>query len=279
LRDTFDPRTITGGGGQFRVPRWLPAAAVALLVLLALSAALVQIPAGHVGVVSLFGKVYDQPLQPGLHVINPLARVVQMDVRTKEVKEVALVPSREGLSVGVDASILFRLGDAVSIYKTVGVQYVNVVVEPQSRSILRGVAAGYDARAFYNVDRARIEGEIGDHLRPVLAERGITLEAVLLRDIRLPQQVKEAIELKAAAEQDAQRMQFVLLKEKQEAERKKIEAEGIAQFQKVVSQGIDQRLLQWRAIEAVQELAKSNNAKFIVLGDKSGLPMLINPGP
>jgi regulator of protease activity HflC (stomatin/prohibitin superfamily) len=100
---------------------------------------------------------------------------------------------------------------------------------------------------------------------------------VLLRDVRLPEQVRQAIEAKAAAEQEAERMRFVLLKERQEAERKKIEAQGIAEFQQVVSKGIDQRLLQWRAIEAVQELAKSENAKFVILGDKSGLPMIINP--
>jgi prohibitin 1 len=278
VRPSFDPREAVRAGGAGRTPRLVVAAVAALLGLIVLSKSVVQVPAGYVGVQSLFGRVYDGALQPGLHVINPLAAVVKMDTRTQSIKEEAQVPSREGLTIGTDVSILFRLEDAVSIYKTVGLNYLDKIVEPQARSILRGVTAGYDARAFYNVDRAVVEQEIGKHLDPVLAARGIRLEAVLLRDVRLPQQVRQAIEAKAAAEQEAERMKFVLLKEKQEAERKKIEAEGIAQFQKVVSQGIDQRLLQWRAIEAVQELAKSQNAKFVVLGDKTGLPMIINTG-
>ncbi len=276
MRGSFDPKVLTGGG-RVRIPRGLLVGVAVLLVLLGLSTAVVQVPAGHVGVAQLFGKVYDRALQPGLHVINPLARVTKMDVRTKELKEMAQVPSKEGLSVGTDISILFRLEDAVTIFKTVGVNYVGTVVEPQARSIVRGVTAGYEARALYNVDRTVIEQEIARHLEPVLASRGVRLEAVLLRDVRLPDQVRQAIEAKAAAEQEAERMRFVLLKERQEAERKKIEAQGIAEFQQVVTRGIDQRLLQWRAIEAVQELARSPNAKFVILGDKSGLPMLLSP--
>jgi prohibitin 1 len=276
MRDTFDPKAITGGR-RARVPKGVLVSVAGLLLLLALSTAIVQVPAGHVGVAQLFGRVYDRALPPGLHLINPLARVTKMDVRTKEIKEVAQVPSKEGLSVGTDISVLFRLEDAVAIYKTVGVNYVGTIVEPQARSTVRGVTAGYEARALYTVDRAVIEHEIAKHLEPVLASRGVRLEAVLLRDVRLPDQVRQAIEGKAASEQEAERMRFVLLKEQQEAERKKIEAQGIAEFQQVVTKGIDQRLLQWRAIEAVQDLAKSPNAKFIVLGDKTGLPMLLSP--
>lgn len=275
MRDTFDPREITRRAGQ--APRWLKPLAIALLVAVLVSTAVVQIPAGHVGVVTLFGRVSDRALESGLHLVNPLARVIRMDVRTNEVKEAALVPSKEGLSVGTDVSVLFRLEDAAAVYKLVGPGYVQRVVEPQIRSELRGVTARYEARALYTVDRALIEQEIAKELEPKLAARGVRLEAVLLRDVRLPEQVRQAIEAKAAAEQEAERMRFVLLKERQEAERKKIEAQGIAEFQQVVSKGIDQRLLQWRAIEAVQELAKSQNAKFVVLGDKSGLPMIINP--
>lgn len=279
MRDTFDPKVITGRGRPTPPPRTLLLVVAAVLVGIVVSMAVVQIPAGFVGVASLFGKVYPDALQPGLHVINPLARVQKMDVRTKEVKEVANVPSKEGLSVGTDVSVLVRLEDAVTVYRTIGLNYLATVVEPTVRSELRGVTAGYEARALYTADRAVIEAEIAKHLEPKLAGRGIRLEAVLLRDVRLPDQVRQAIEAKAASEQEAERMRFVLLKERQEAERKKIEAEGIAQFQRVVSQGIDQRLLQWRAIEAVQELAKSPNAKFVVLGDKTGLPMLLNTQP
>ncbi|HEY8369893.1 MAG TPA: prohibitin family protein [Thermodesulfobacteriota bacterium] len=277
MRDTFDPREFTRRTGRMGLPRWAVPAAIAVLLAVVFSTAVVQIPAGYVGVVSLFGKVSDRALEPGLHLVNPLARVIRMDVRTNEVKEAAVVPSKEGLSVGADISVLFRLEDAPSVYKNIGPNYVQRVVEPQIRSELRGVTARYEARALYTVDRALIEQEIAKELEPKLAARGVRLEAVLLRDVRLPEQVRQAIEAKAAAEQEAERMRFVLLKEQQEAERKKIEAQGIAEFQQVVSKGIDQRLLQWRAIEAVQELARSQNAKFVVLGDKSGLPMIINP--
>ena len=279
MRETFDPRVITGRGRPGPPPTVLLVIAAAVLVGIAVAMAVVQIPAGFVGVASLFGKLYPDPLQPGLHIINPLARVVRMDVRTKELKEVANVPSKEGLSVGTDLSVLVRLEDAVQVYRTVGLNYLTTVVEPTVRSELRGVTAGYEARALYTADRAVIEQQIAKHLEPKLEGRGLRLEAVLLRDVRLPDQVRQAIEAKAAAEQDAERMRFVLLKEQQEAERKKIEARGIAEFQRVVSQGIDQRLLQWRAIEAVQDLAKSPNSKFVVLGDKTGLPMLLNTQP
>lgn len=276
MRDTFDPRDITRRAGQMGPPKWAIPAGIAILVAIAASTAIVQIPAGHVGVVTLFGNVTGS-LESGLHLVNPLARVTRMDIRTNEVKEAAQVPSKEGLSVGTDVSVLFRLENAAEVYRLIGTNYVQRVVEPQIRSELRGVTARYEARALYTVDRALIEQEIAKELEPKLAARGLRLEAVLLRDVRLPEQVRQAIEAKAAAEQEAERMRFVLLKERQEAERKKIEAQGIAEFQQVVSKGIDQRLLQWRAIEAVQELAKSENAKFVILGDKSGLPMIINP--
>ncbi len=277
MRDTFDPRDITRRPGQMGLPKWAGPVAIAILVAVVASTAVVQIPAGHVGVVTLFGSVSERALESGLHLVNPLARVIRMDIRTNEVKEVAQVPSKEGLSVGTEISVLFRLENAPEVYRLIGPTYVQRVVEPQVRSELRGVTARYEARALYTVDRALIEQEIAKELEPKLAARGLRLEAVLLRDVRLPEQVRQAIEAKAAAEQEAERMRFVLLKERQEAERKKIEAQGIAEFQQVVSKGIDQRLLQWRAIEAVQELAKSENAKFVILGDKSGLPMIINP--
>lgn len=276
MRDTFDPRDITRRV-QAGWPRWARPVAIAVLLAILASTAVVQIPAGHVGVVTLFGKVSDGALSSGLHLVNPLARVIRMDVRTSEVKEAAQVPSKEGLSVGTDVSVLFRLENAAEVYRLVGPAYIQRVVEPQIRSELRGVTARYEARALYTVDRALIEQEIAKELEPKLAARGVRLEAVLLRDVRLPEQVRQAIEAKAAAEQDSERMRFVLQKERQEAERKKIEAQGISDFQQVVSKGIDQRLLQWRAIEAVSELAKSSNAKFVILGDKTGLPMIINP--
>lgn len=256
------------------------AVAAVLLVIIPGACSVTAIPAGHVGVQVLFGEVYDETLEPGVHFVNPFSNVYEMDTRTKEVKESANVPSKEGLAVHTDVSILYALSkqNAKNVFKDVGWNYVPVIVEPQLRSVLRGVTARYDSRALYTADRARIEQEIFDDLKPLYEHRGIVLEKVLLRDVQLPAQVRQAIEQKAAAEQEAERMKFVLLKEKQEAERKAVEAEGIARFQKIVTAGIDERLLQWRAIEAVQELAKSNNSKFVILGNKDGLPMILDTG-
>jgi regulator of protease activity HflC (stomatin/prohibitin superfamily) len=247
-----------------------------IFVLLIRSARVV--PAGHVGVVDLFGKVRSEALPAGLHLVNPLASVHRMSVQTREVKETMDTPSSEGLVVHLDVSILFHLDatKAPDVYRTVGVNYDSVLVEPNVRSSVREVTSSYEAKALYSPEREKMSAEINHHILEAIEPRGITIERLLLRDVALPQRLQEAIQEKLSAEQEASRMQFVLLKEKQEAERKKIEAEGISSFQKIVTEGINENLLKWKGIEATKELAMSANSKIVVIGaGKEGLPIIL----
>lgn len=236
------------------------------------------VPAGHVGVVDLFGKVSPNALQAGLRLVNPLAKVEMMSVKTQEIKEVMQVPSKEGLTMQLEVSALFHLDatQAPEVYRSVGTNYVQVLLEPQFRSTARGVTASYDAKALYTSEREHLANLLSEELRKLVEPRGITIESTPLRQIGLPPRLAQAIEEKLSAEQESQRMQFVLTKESQEAERKRIEASGISDFQRIVSQGISENLLRWKGIEATLEIAKSANAKVVVVGSgKDGLPIIL----
>jgi regulator of protease activity HflC (stomatin/prohibitin superfamily) len=253
-------------------------AASLVFVGVAIVQCLTVVPAGHVGVVDLFGRVSDHALPAGLHLRNPLARVALLSVKTQEIKEVLDAPSREGLTLQVEASVLFHLAPekAPEVYKTVGPEYVKVILEPQFRSVTRGVTASSDARALYTSERETLAGQLASELRARVEPRGIAIEATPLRRLTLPARLAAAIEEKLGAEQESQRMQFVLQKEKQEAERKRLEAQGIADFQRIVTQGISPELLRWKGIEATVKLAESSNAKVVVVGaGKEGLPLIL----
>jgi regulator of protease activity HflC (stomatin/prohibitin superfamily) len=249
---------------------------VALLILLWASVA--YVPAGSVGVLTIFGRVNGVVLPEGTHLVNPFAYNNIMDVRTQQVKETATVPSNEGLIITLDTSLLFRLNPAAAadVYQKLGKNYVDVVVEPNLRSTLREVTASHTANALYSGEREKVAQEINQMLATELAKRGVIVENVLLRDIQLPQTLKASIELKQQAEQESLAMSFRLQKERQEAERKRIEAQGIRDFQTTVAQGISPQLLEWKGIEATETLAKSPNAKVVVIGSgKSGLPLIL----
>lgn len=236
------------------------------------------VPAGHVGVVDLFGRVSPEPLQAGLHLVNPFARVHKMSVQTREIKETMDTPSSEGLVVHLDVSVLFHMdaGKAPEVYRTVGMYYDSVLVEPNVRSAVREVTSSYEAKALYSPEREKMSLEINKLIGQSVEPRGIVIERMLLRDVGLPARLQASIQEKLSAEQEAARMQFVLQKERQEAERKKIEAEGIATFQKVVAEGINENLLKWRGIEATKELALSGNSKVVIIGaGKEGLPIIL----
>ena len=250
---------------------------VALLVLL-LVASLAYVPAGNVGVLTLFGRVTDDVLPEGTHLVNPLLRNFRMSVRTQELQEQASVPSQEGLLVTLDTSLLFRLNPELAheAYRTIGPNYVEVVVVPNLRSAIRSITASNSANALYSGQREVVAQRIAEELRGELESRGVIIESVLLRDVQLPQMLRQAIESKQQAEQEAMRMSFVLEREKQEAERKRIEAGGISDFQRIVAQGISQQLLTWKGIEATEKLANSTNAKVVVIGSgSSGLPLIL----
>ncbi|MCR4327295.1 MAG: prohibitin family protein [Nanoarchaeota archaeon] len=236
------------------------------------------IPAGHVGVVDIFGNVRDNTLYPGISLVNPLAKVVKFDARTQELKEVMNVPSKEGLNIELEISLIFSLSfeDANKIYKTVGEDYVEKIIIPQFRSVVRGVTAGYDAKALYTQKRDSLSITIERELSRLVGPRGITIESSPMRQILLPSGLTASIEEKLKAEQESQRMEFILLKETQEAERKRIEAKGISDFQTIVSHGISDQLLKWKGIEATEKIAGSNNAKVVIIGSgKDGLPLIL----
>jgi len=237
------------------------------------------VPAGAVGVKDFFGSVSSTTLSPGIGMVMPLTSVVPMSVKTQEIKEVAEVPSQEGLILTLETSLLFQLdpAKAVDIYRTVGSDYVGTIVEPQFRSAIREITASYEAKALYSAEREKIAGEIFTLFRRIAGDRGIIVQQVLLRKIGLPPVVANAIQEKLRREQEAEQMKFVLQKEQQEAERKRIEAQGVADFQRIVATGISQQLLEWKGIEATEKLAASPNSKIVVVGNsKSGLPLVFS---
>jgi regulator of protease activity HflC (stomatin/prohibitin superfamily) len=253
---------------------------IAVVVLLFWS--VVTVPAGHVAVITLFGDVSKRILPEGIHLINPLAAVTEMSVRTQELKEQASVFSSEGLTVTLDTSLLYRLdaGQAAEAFQKIGPRYVEVVLEPNLRSAIRAVTALHSANALYTAGREEVAQQIQEalvkELKRLPAGPAIIIEAILLRDVQLPPMLKTSIEQKQQAEQDSLRMSFVLQKEKQEAERKRIEAQGISDFQRIVAAGISQQLLEWKGIEATEKLAASNNTKIVVIGSgKNGLPLIL----
>lgn len=261
-----------------RNPKSIIIPVIALFVVAVILQMFTIIPAGHVGVVDVFGKVSDNTLKPGINLVNPLARVIKLSIKTQEIKETATVPSVEGLIVSLEVSVLFHLDPekANEVYKTIGTNYDEIILRPQFRSVIRSVTAGYEAKALYTSEREKLAQNIRKTLDSLVAPRGIVIESTPLRDIKLPQRLAEAIEEKLKAEQESQRMQFILEKEKLEAERKRIEAKGIADFQEIVSRGISEQLLRWKGIEATERLANSSNAKIVIIGGKDGLPVILN---
>ena len=252
-----------------------------VVVLIAIGGPIAVVPAGHVGVKDLFGIVSPNVLPPGVHLIVPFTRVHKMSVRTEELKETAEVPSKEGLMMDLEGSVLYRLDPekAADVYKTVGANYAEVIVIPQVRSAIREITASYDAKALYSSEREKVAHETLDLIRTMTKGRGVVIDSVLLRKIGLPAIVANAIQEKLKREQESEQMKFVLAKEQQEAERKRIEAQGIADFQKIVAQGISPQLLEWKGIEATEKLAMSPNTKVVVVGNpKSGLPIILGGG-
>lgn len=255
-------------------------AAAVLFAVVALSQAFTVVPAGHVGIVDFFGTVSDKTLSPGINLVNPMAKVVTYSAQTKEHKETMQVLSREGLTIGLELSVLYRLNpdSAASIYKKIyGGDYEDVILIPQFRSISRSVTASFQASALYSTERERLSEAVQSELARVIGVRGIVVEATPLRNVALPSQLTEAIEQKQRADQESQRMEFILTKEKQEADRKRIEGKGIADFQAIVAAGISEQLLRWKGIEATLKIAESTNAKVIIIGSgKDGLPVILD---
>jgi prohibitin 1 len=253
-------------------------AAIAFVVVILFFASVTRVESGHVGVLTLFGRVTGEVLPEGMHVINPFKTNNEMSIRTQEIKESASVPSSEGLVMNLDTSLIYHLdpGKAADVFQKIGPGYETVLIEPNLRAAIREATASHTANALYTGEREMVAKQIYDSLGGTLGSRGFFIESILLRDIQLPTTLKASIEAKQQAEQDALAMNFKLQKETQEAQRKRIEAAGIRDFQQIVAQGISPQLLEWKGIEATETISKSPNAKVVVIGSgKNGLPLIL----
>lgn len=247
-----------------------------------------QIEPGEVGVQKLFGKVSDDILVSGLNIINPLVKVEIFDVRTQNytmsgvhdegVKggdDAIRVLSADGLEVVVDLTVLFRVipTEAPRVLKEIGTDYKDKIVRPICRTKIRDNAVYYDAVALFSSKRDEFQSRIYATIEKDFKARGLVLEQLLVRNLTLPESVKATIESKINAEQEAQKMTFVLQKEKQEAERKRVEAQGIADYQKIISTGLSDKQLQYEMIKAI---STSPNAKLIIMGNGKGTPIILD---
>ena len=269
-----------GGGALGSLFRGVGMLVLLGILVILMFAAIARVPAGHVGVLTLFGRVTGEVLPEGIHWVNPFKVNNLMSVRTQEVKESATVPSSEGLVISLDTSLIYHLraDRAAEVYQKIGNDYASVVIEPTLRAAIREATASHSANALYTGEREKVGQEIYSALERELGKRGIEVENIFLRDVQLPQALKASIEAKQQAEQESLAMSFKLQKERQEADRKRIEAEGIRDFQHTVSQGISPELLTWKGIEATEHLADSKNSKIVIIGNtKNGLPLVLTP--
>lgn len=255
-------------------------APLALAALALAASGCAAVPTQHVGVVEVFGAVQKDAWNPGLHAWMPWQGVHRINCRTLSIEEKTETPTSEGLVVGLDVSIVFHVQpefakDVFSRYGGVNGMIENVLI-PEFRSTIRDVTAGFTAADLYSARRDEVTSRMSGELRERMRTRGVEVEALLLRGLTLPEQVANAVQAKLAADQQAQQMEFVLKKETREAERKRIEAQGIADYQRIVSSGLTESLLRWKGIEATAELAKSTNSKVVVVGaGKDGLPLIL----
>ncbi|GAB4093159.1 prohibitin family protein [Flaviaesturariibacter terrae] len=260
------------------------------LVLGVISSCFVKVDAGEIGVKKLFGKVQPDVLPSGLHVVNPLYEIDRLDARTqnytmsgvndeghKSGDDAIRVLTADGLEVTIDLTVLYRVvpADAPRLVRETGIDYEDKVVRPIARTRIRDNAVYYEAVALYSTRRDEFQSRIFKAIEADFRSRGLLLENLLVRNITLPATVKTSIEQKIQAEQESQKMQFVLAKERQEADRKRVEAQGIADYQHIISESLTDRQLQYEQIKATMELAKSQNAKIIMMGGKSA-PVILD---
>ena len=241
-----------------------------------------QIPSGHRGVFyykfgdgTEMGRIYPEGFNWHIPWNNMFVYKIQLDERREDLH----VLSSDGASIGLEMTVWFRpiFNKLDSLQITVGSNYYNVAVAPALRGVSRQVVGKFKPEEIYSTKREEIANEIVLEMQNLMKDKFISIENIIIRNVGLPQKITEAINAKLEASQDAEKMEFVLLKETQEAERKRIEARGIADFQKIVSSGLTPSLLTWKGIEATQKLAESPNTKVIVIGNsKDGLPIILD---
>ncbi len=262
----------------------------ALVFIGALFSSVKQIDAGNVGVQTLFGKVQNRVLEGGLHLVNPLVDITNFDVKTQnytmsgvhdegdKVGDDAIrVLTADGLEVVIDLTVLFRVlpSEAPRILQEIGTDYQYKIIRPVTRTKIRDNAVYYDAVSLYSIKRDEFQARIYKSIEADMKKRGFVLEQLLVRNINLPTSVKQTIESKINAEQESQKMQFVLAKERQEADRKRVEAQGIADYQKILTTGLTDKLLQYEMIKAQKEIALSPNTKVILMNGRGNTPVIL----
>lgn len=255
-----------------------------------LISSIVQINVGEVGVKVLFGKVQNDVLGSGLHVVNPLLEIQRVDIKTqnytmsgvndegeKSGDDAIKVLASDGLEVTIDLTVLYRViaSEAPKLLNETGPDFKDKIVRPLTRTKIRDNAVYYQAIELFSSRRDEFQQRIYKSIEDNFKQRGLLLEQLLVRNITLPNSVKASIESKINAEQDAKKMEFVLQKEKQEAERKRVEAQGIADYQRIINTGLTENQLQYEQIKAIKELALSQNAKIVLMG-KGNTPVIID---
>ncbi len=274
-----------------RFSRLVTTVGVIVVVVGLLSTSLKVIEPGQVGVQTLFGKVQDNVLESGLHIIDPVVEVTNFNVQTQNYTMSAItdegaktgddairILSSDGLEVTIDLSVLYKVNPAKSPYimQNIGVNYEEKIVRPVSRTAIRDNAVNYQAVDLYSTKRQEFQNKITQTIEQSFAKNGLILQQILVRNITLPASVRASIESKIQAEQDAQKMQFVLQKERQEADRKRVEAQGIADYQKIISTQLSDKQLIYESIKAQKEIALSANAKVIIIGANKGNPIMLS---
>ena len=231
---------------------------------------------GEVGVKQRLGTYTDKSFTTGVKLYNPLtSKIIKISTQTENLEVGLNIPSKEGLTIRSEVSILYNVDGrkASTLLRTIGDDYERNVILPVFRSAVSDVTSRFFAKDMHTGERATIERAIRDQMMVLMEGKGIEVEAVLLKSIQLPKSLARAIEEKLEAEQQAQRMEFVLQQAQQEADQKRIEAKGVRDAQLIIAEGLDAKILQFKSIEAFQELAKSPNAKVIITdGD---LPMIM----
>ena len=249
------------------------------------------IPPGNVGVVIVFGKVQETTLKNGLHLVNPFASVEKMTIRTEEYT-MSVAPregqvkgddaiealTSEGLMVRLDMTVWYKLmpEGAAEVYSTLGLNYVDKIVRPAARTSIRNVISNYKVEDIYTQNRESVSIQISENLREAVKDRKVEIERVLLRDVKLPAKVQNEIDAKMSAKQEAEKMEFVLDKERREAERKAVEAKGVSDYNKIIAQSLSKSYLQWYYIKTLQQLVNSPNNTVIVTPFDQELTPLLN---
>ncbi len=231
---------------------------------------------GEVGVKRKLGKIDPDVYNAGVYVVNPLfATMIKTPTRTENLELNLSLPSKEGLSIRSEISILFRIKEDMAplIIEDIGPNYIRNAILPVFRSAASDISANFMAKDMHSGKRKQIETDIKKRMTEVLGERGFIIEEVLMKSIELPQELSAAIERKLKAEQESMRMDFILEIEQKEAERRRIEAEGNRDAQKILAEGLNDAIIKLRSIEAFKELSQSPNAKVIITDGKT--PMLI----